>query len=223
MPENCKPRFGERERRGVTPAPRELLPPARLNRPRRVLNARKGSDLVDLMEMKLGCRRILAGGAVDERKGGKMKRLASGLLRLSIAFCTDAPTSTRLMASAIEAEAGDSGGDEKKGIEAIVAGVEGSVLTIREATMSAPFSSAMMVENLNPVLLDVPGVGKNNSLGGLILVFNSGGGIRRLPVIGPGDDAVLLIPDVVSMVRFKRAGIGDAVRLRSKGETGMFL
>lgn len=85
IPEKCEPRFlGESV--GLTPAPRELLPPARLRRLNRVLSARKGNDRDDLTDAKLGCRRKLAGGAVEVLNGGKMKRFASGLLRLSIAF-----------------------------------------------------------------------------------------------------------------------------------------
>lgn len=85
IPEKCEPRFlGESI--GLTPAPRELLPPARLIRLKRVLRARKDNDRDDLIDAKLGCRRRLAGGAVDDLNGGKMKRFASGLLRLSIAF-----------------------------------------------------------------------------------------------------------------------------------------
>ena len=85
IPEKCEPRFLG-ERLGLTPAPLELPPPARLIRVRRMLNARRGNDLDDLIDAKLGCRRKLAGGAVEDLKGGKMKRFASGLLRFSIAF-----------------------------------------------------------------------------------------------------------------------------------------
>lgn len=85
MPEKCEPRFlGESI--GLTPAPRELLPPARLMRLKRVLSARRGNDRDDLMDAKLGCRRKLTGGAVEDLNGGKMKRFASGLLKLSMAF-----------------------------------------------------------------------------------------------------------------------------------------
>jgi hypothetical protein len=84
IPEKCEPRFLG-DRLGFTPAPRELPPPARLIRARRVLSVRKGNDLDDLMDAKLGCRQRLVGGAVEDLNGGKMKRFASGLLRLSIA------------------------------------------------------------------------------------------------------------------------------------------
>lgn len=85
MPEKCEPRFLG-WLLGLTPAPRELPPPARLIRAKRVLSARRGRDFDDLIDAKLGCRRKLAGGAVEDLNGGKMKRFASGLLRLSIAF-----------------------------------------------------------------------------------------------------------------------------------------
>jgi hypothetical protein len=85
IPEKCEFRFLGEEL-GLTPAPRELPPPARLIRAIRVLSVRKGNDLDDLMDAKLGCRRRLSGGAVEDLNGGKMKRFASGLLRLSIVF-----------------------------------------------------------------------------------------------------------------------------------------
>lgn len=85
IPEKCEPRFLD-ERVGLTPAPREELPPARLIRLNRVLSARKGNDRDDLRDAKLGCRRRLVGGAVEDLNGGKMKRFASGLLKLSMAF-----------------------------------------------------------------------------------------------------------------------------------------
>lgn len=85
MPEKCEPRF-LCESMGLTPAPRELPPPARLRRLKRVLSARRGNDRDDLIDAKLGCRRKLAGGAVIDLNGGKMKRFASGLLRLSMAL-----------------------------------------------------------------------------------------------------------------------------------------
>jgi hypothetical protein len=203
IPEKCDPLFLG-ERLGLTPAPRELPPPARFIRARRVLSVRRGNDLDDLMDAKPGCRRGLVGGAVEDLRGGKMKRFASGLLRLSIAFCTDAPTSTRLIASAMEADTGDSAGDENEGTETRVSGVAGSDLIARP-------SSGMIVENLKPALFAVLGVGRNNSLAGLILVFNGGGGTRLLPGKGPGEEAVLLMPDGVSVVRF--IWRGDAVRL----------
>jgi hypothetical protein len=191
MPEKCEPRILG-ERLGLTPAPRELPPPARLTRPRRVLSARIGNDLCDLMDVKLGCRRRLAGGAVEDLNGGKMKRFASGLLRLSIAFWTDAPTSTRLMASAIEADTGDSAAGANEGTETGVSGVAGSDLIAKP-------SSGIIVENLKPALLAVLGVGRNSSLLGLILVLNGGGGARLLLGKGPGEEAVLLMPDVASI------------------------
>lgn len=120
------------------------------------------------------------------------------------------------MASAMEAEAGDSGGDEKDGTGVTTSGVTGSDL------MATP-SSGMIVENLNPVLLAVLGVGRNSSLEGLILVFNEGGGARRLPLGGPGEGAVLLASDVVSAARSIRRGRGDTVRLRSKGDPVLFI
>lgn len=124
-----------------------------------------------------------------------MKRFASGLLRLSIAFWTDAPTSTRLMASAMEADTGDSAGCEKEGTETGVSGVAGSDL------IATP-SSGIIVENLKPALFAVLGVGRNSSLGGLIFVFKGGGGTFLLPDKGPGEEFVLLIPDGVSVVWF---------------------
>lgn len=215
MPEKCEPRFLG-ESMGLTPAPRELLPPARLTRLNLVLSERRGNDRDDLMDAKLGCRRRFAGGAVDDLNGGKMNRFASGLLRLSMAFWTDAPTSTRLIASAMEADTGDSGGVMKDGTGAATSGVTGSDL------MATP-SSGMIVENLNPVLLAVFGVGRNSSLEGLILVFNKGGGARRLPAGGPGEEAVLLASDIVSAGRLIRRGRGDTVRLRSKGDPALFI
>lgn len=99
------------------------------------------------------------------------------------------------MASAIEADTGDNGGDEKESTGAVIVGVIGSDLM-------ATSSSGMTVENLNPMLLAVLGVGRNSSLEGLILVFNNGGGALRLPVGGPGEEAVLLTADVLSTTRF---------------------
>lgn len=115
----------------------------------------------------------------------------------------------------MDADTGDSGGDVKVGTGAATSGVTNSDL------MATP-SSGMIVENLNPVLLAVLGVGKNSSLDGLILVFNEGGGARRLPLGGPGEEAVLLASGVVSAARFIRRGRGDTVRLRSKGDPVLF-
>lgn len=122
----------------------------------------------------------------------------------------------RLMASAMEADTGDSEGDEKDGTGAVTSGVTGSDFTARP-------SSGMIVENLNPVLLVVLGVGRNSSLEGLILVFNNGGGARRLPLCGPGEDDVLLTCNVVSIARFVWRGRGETVRLRSKGDPVLFI
>lgn len=115
------------------------------------------------------------------------------------------------MASAIEADTGDNWGDEKELTGAAIVGV------IISGLIATP-SSGMIVENLNPVLLAVLGAGRKNSLEGLTLVFNNGGGARRLPAGGPGEEAVLLIPDIVSIARFACGGRGDTVRLRSKGD-----
>jgi hypothetical protein len=85
-----------------------------------------------------------------------------------------------------------------------VAGVADSDLTTRP-------SSEMIVENLKPALFAVLGVGRNSSLAGLILVFNGGGGALLPLGNGPGDEAALLMPDDVSVVKF--IWRGDAVRL----------
>ena len=104
----------------------------------------------------------------------------------------------------MEADTGDSAGAENRGIETVDSGVAGSDLIARP-------SSGMMVENLKPALFAVLGVGRNSSLGGLILVFSGGGGTLLLLGKGPGEEAVLLIPDGVFVVKF--IWRGDAVRL----------
>jgi hypothetical protein len=108
------------------------------------------------------------------------------------------------MASAIEADIGDRAGDENEGTEIGVAGVTVSDLIARP-------SSGMIVENLKPALFAVLGVGRKSSLAGLILVFNGGGGGLLVLGRGPGEEAVLLMPDGVSVVKF--IWRGDAVRL----------
>lgn len=59
IPENRTPAF-LRAVNGRTPAPRELLPPAR------ILLVRLGSDRVDLKVAELSCL-MIEGGAVDAR------------------------------------------------------------------------------------------------------------------------------------------------------------
>jgi len=104
----------------------------------------------------------------------------------------------------MEADTGDNVGGENDGAEMGVSGEAGSDL------IATP-SSGMIVENLKPALFAVFGVGRNSSLGGLILVFKGGGGTLLLPDKGPGDEFVLLIPDGVSVVWFMWRG--EAVRL----------
>jgi hypothetical protein len=104
------------------------------------------------------------------------------------------------MASAMEADTGDNAAGSNEGTETGVSGVAGSDLTAKP-------SSGIIVENLKPALLAVLGVGRKSSLLGLILVLNGGGGARLLLGKGPGEEAVLLMPDVVSIWK------GDAVRL----------
>jgi hypothetical protein len=96
------------------------------------------------------------------------------------------------MASAMEADTGDSAAGVNVGTETGVSGVAGSDLIAKP-------SSGMIVENLKPALLAVLGVGRKSSLLGLILVLKGGGGARLLLGKGPGEDAVLLMPDAVSM------------------------
>ena len=104
----------------------------------------------------------------------------------------------------MEADTGDRAGCEKEDAETGVSGVAGFDL------IATP-SSGIIVENLKPALFAVLGVGRNSSLGGLIFVFNGGGGTRLLLDEGPGEEFVLLIPDGVSVVWFMWSG--DAVRL----------
>jgi hypothetical protein len=95
------------------------------------------------------------------------------------------------MASAMEADTGDNAAGSNEGTETGVSGVAGSDLTAKP-------SSGIIVENLKLALLAVLGVGRKSSLLGLILVLNGGGGARLLLGKGPGEEAVLLMPDVVS-------------------------